>query len=111
MKWIILTVGLVTSVPSFAVENTKTKVIEVMVTDKGFEPSSIDVTKGETVALRVTRKSESTCATQVQVPSLKLKKDLPLNQPVTIDLGKVASGEIRFGCGMGMMMGGVVHVN
>ena len=77
--------------------------IEITVTDKGFEPKSVDVKPGTDVTLQVTRKSELTCATQIQVPSKKILKELPLNKTVTIDLGVVKKGEIRFGCSENMM--------
>lgn len=80
--------------------------VELAVTENGFEPKSIDVKPGTDVTLKVTRKTDLTCANQVQVPSRKIKVDLPLNKTVTVALGKLDKGEIRFGCGMNMMDGG-----
>ncbi|MBK9324261.1 MAG: cupredoxin domain-containing protein [Bdellovibrionaceae bacterium] len=84
--------------------------IELAVTENGFEPKSIDVKPGTDVTLKVTRKTDSTCANQVQVPSRKIKVDLPLNKTVSVALGKLEKGEIRFGCGMNMMEGGRIIV-
>lgn len=84
--------------------------IDLSVTEKGFEPKSIDVAPGSEVTLKVTRKTDSTCATQVQVPSKKIKVPLPLNQTVTIALGKLEKGEVRFGCGMSMMEKGRIVI-
>jgi plastocyanin domain-containing protein len=42
------------------------------------------------------------------VPSKKLKVDLPLNKPTEVKLGKLAKGEIRFACGMGMSGGKII---
>lgn len=81
------------------------KVIDLQVTEKGFEPSTIDVKPGTSVTLKVTRKTDATCATQIKIPSKKITKDLPLNKPVSIDIGKLEKGEIRFGCGMDMITG------
>ena len=88
-----------------AKSDLKNQSIEIQVTEKGFEPSSIDVKPGSSITLVVTRKTDSTCATEIQVPSKKIKKSLPLNQAVKIDLGKLDKGEIRFGCGMNMVSG------
>lgn len=79
--------------------------IDVVVTDKGFEPSSIDVKANQPVVLKVTRKTDSTCATEIQIPSKKIKKDLPLNETISIDLGKVKTGDLNFACGMNMIKG------
>lgn len=88
----------------------KAKKIEVSVTEDGFVPSKIEAQAGENVVLNITRKTDSTCAKSVTVPSLNLKKDLPLNKMVSLKLGKLEKGEIKFGCGMGMMVGAVVLV-
>ena len=86
------------------------KVIALSVTDKGFEPDSIDVTPGSSVVLKVTRKTDSTCAKAIQVPAKNIKTELPLNKTITVDLGVLEKGEIKFGCAMEMMLGGIIHV-
>lgn len=87
------------------------QVVSLQVTEKGFEPNSVDVKPGETVVLNVTRKTDSTCATKIQIPSKNIKKDLPLNKSVSINVGKLEKGEIRFGCGMNMMEGGKIFIH
>lgn len=84
-------------------------IVELQVTDSGFEPKSIDVKPGSTVKLKIVRKVEATCATDISIPSKKIKKELPLNKVVEVDLGVLEKGEIRFSCGMNMM-GGQIHV-
>jgi len=91
-----------------AIAQVKDQVVELQVTEKGFEPSSVDVTPGVPVVLKVTRKTDSTCATQIKIQSKNIKKDLPLNKPVTIALGKLDKGEIRFACGMDMVSGHLI---
>ena len=75
------------------------------VTEKGFEPESITVPSGEEVTLKVTRTTENTCAKELQVPSKKLKAKLPLNKEVSLSLGALPKGEVKFACGMSMMSG------
>lgn len=103
MKLILAVLALMIVSFSFAAE--KPQVIDLAVTEKGFVPSSITVKPGTNVELRVTRKTDSTCATEIQVPSKKIKKDLPLNKSVSIEIGKLEKGEISFGCGMNMVTG------
>lgn len=85
--------------------------IEVSVTDKGFEPSRIEVKKGDTVTLVVTRKTDMTCATGIVVADRGITQDLPLNEPVRVALGNVEGGEIAFACPMDMIKGTVVVAN
>lgn len=102
MKLFFITLLLITGIQPALAEN---KTIDLKVTEKGFEPSTIDVKPGTSVTLKVTRKTDSTCATQIKIPSKKITKELPLNKAVSIDIGKLERGEIRFGCGMDMITG------
>lgn len=105
MKTFMLMILSIFMSSTFAAE----KIIPVAVTTKGFEPAKIDLKDGDTVTLAVTRKTDATCATEIKVPSLKLKKELPLNKTVNVSLGKVKKGDITFSCGMDMVSG-VVNV-
>lgn len=84
------------------------KTVTMQVTENGFEPNEIKVKAGTPVILKITRKTDSTCATQIQVKEKKIKKNLPLNKEVSVDLGTLAKGDIRFACGMDMISGHVV---
>ncbi len=79
--------------------------IPMVVTNKGFEPKQLDVKPGTHVVLKVKRTTNATCATQIKIGALKLLKDLPLNQEVSVDLGVLNKGDIRFSCGMDMITG------
>jgi plastocyanin domain-containing protein len=81
------------------------KLVELTVTEEGFQPNKIDVKAGDDVTLKITRKTENTCATAIKIPAKKIKADLPLNKTVTIEVGKLQKGEIRFSCGMDMITG------
>lgn len=104
MKSFILTAVLVLTT-QVCWAGPKTQVVDLQVTENGFEPSSVDVKPGTPVILKVTRKTDSTCATQIKIDAKKIKKDLPLNKTVSIDVGTLEKGEIRFGCGMDMVTG------
>ena len=87
----------------------KPRSVELSVTDKGFEPNNITVKKGEPLHLVVTRKTDQTCATSIDIKDAGIRKDLPLNKAVAIDFTPEKAGQIRYACGMGMM-GGVLLV-
>lgn len=106
----ILCLSLLASPLSHAAKAAKAeKTIEVSVTDKGFEPSEIDVAPGTSLTLKITRKTEETCATDIVIPSKKIQKKLPLNETVSVKLGELKKGEVRFSCSM-KMLSGTIHI-
>jgi plastocyanin domain-containing protein len=82
--------------------------IAIRADDKGFTPSSVNVAKGAHTTLVFTRTTDDTCAKDVVFPELKLKKALPLNQPVDVDVPTDSARTLAFTCGMGMFNSSVV---
>ncbi len=80
----------------------------VTVSDTSFDPSRLTLRAGVPARLTFTRTSETTCATSVVFTSLKIKKELPLNVPVTIEFTPEKTGEIAFVCGMNMLRGTII---
>jgi membrane fusion protein, heavy metal efflux system len=83
-------------------------VVRMTVTEKGFEPSQLQVRMGVPTRLIVTRMADKTCATEIVFESLEIRRDLPLNQPVEILFTPKAAGDIAFTCGMNMLRGTIV---
>jgi plastocyanin domain-containing protein len=88
----------------------KTKTVTMTVTSKGFEPAAVEVKKGEAVTLVITRKTEKTCATDIVIDEVGVKQTLPLNTPVKVTFTPTRSGELKYGCAMDKMVGGVLKV-
>lgn len=84
--------------------------IDMKVTDKGFEPAAVTVRKGEPVTLIITRTTERTCATDIVIDEAGVKAKLPLNQAVNVTFTPNSSGELKYGCAMNKMVGGVLSV-
>ena len=73
-----------------------------------FEPSRLTLRAGAPARLMFIRTSDTTCATSVVFPSLKMTRELPLNKAVTIEFTPSQAGEVAFACGMNMLRGTVV---
>ena len=84
--------------------------VAISVTEKGFEPTPIQVAKGKPITLVVTRKTDETCATELTLPEYKIDKKLPLDQPVEISFTPEKAGELVYGCAMDHMVSGVIQV-
>jgi plastocyanin domain-containing protein len=88
----------------------KPKTVEMSVTDKGFEPAAVKVKKGEPVTLVITRKTDKTCATEIVIDEHKIKTKLPLNKAVKVTFTPAKTGDLKYGCAMDKMIGGVLTV-
>jgi hypothetical protein len=84
--------------------------VTVTVTEKGFEPDKIPAKVGKPLTMVITRKTDRTCAREILFAGQEGKTDLPLDKPVEVTYTPKASGEIKFGCAMGMMIAGVLNV-
>lgn len=84
------------------------RVVEVTAGADGFQPNLIQAAKDEKLTLRFKRTTDGTCAKDVDFPELGIKRDLPLQQPVAIQIPTSEARTIKFQCGMGMYESRVV---
>ena len=82
--------------------------VQLTVTDAGFQPAEVQVAKDRPIRLTVTRTTNQTCATEIVFKEIAVKKDLPLDQAVTIDLPAQSGGTLNYACGMNMIKGSLV---
>ena len=95
--------------PAPTAEEASAQTITLSVTEAGFTPNKLQVKQGQPVRLVVTRTTDETCAKAITIADYGVKRDLPLNKPVTIVFTPKKSGDIAYSCAMGMM-GGVLSV-
>lgn len=91
----------------------KDKVVEVSDTvditvDGGYSPAVISVPLGQTTKINFFRKDPNTCLEEVVLGDFKIRKSLPLNQKVTVEIKPEKKGEFNFSCGMGMFHGKII---
>lgn len=74
----------------------------------GYSPEVISIPKGKTTKINFIRTDPTDCLEDVVLGDFKIRKNLPLNQKVTIELKPEKSGEFKFTCGMNMYHGRIV---
>ncbi len=79
-----------------------------IVVEGGYSPNVISIPKGKTTRFNFIRKDPSSCLEEVVLGDFKIRKHLPLNQKVTIELSPQRSGEFVYACGMNMYHGKII---
>ena len=83
-------------------------VIPVTADERGFTPAAVQTQLGQKLTLRFTRTTDATCADKVVFPEAGIEKDLPLKQPVDIEIPTDKARTLGFQCGMGMFKSAVL---
>ena len=86
--------------------------VEITVLEDGFHPDRIAVERGQLVKLVFTRRTQKSCLKEVVVyasDTETIRRSLPIDQPVEIDVTFARSGELGYTCGMSMY-GGAIQV-
>jgi cobalt-zinc-cadmium efflux system membrane fusion protein len=81
---------------------------KILVNEQGYEPAKVTLRAGVPARLTFVRTTDKTCGTEVVFTSLKIKKALPLNEPVLVEFTPEKTGDIAFACGMNMLHGTVI---
>ena len=79
-----------------------------IVVEGGYTPSTISIPKGKATEIIFLRKDQSSCLEEVILSDFKIRKFLPLNKKVTIEVTPQKTGEFKFSCGMNMFHGKII---
>ena len=79
-----------------------------IIVDGGYSPEIISIQKGRTTKINFIRKDPSSCLEEVILADFKVRKFLPLNKKVTVEITPQKSGEFKFVCGMNMFHGKIL---
>ena len=93
--------------------NKKDKEITVLdsvdiIVEGGYSPNVISIAKGKTTKINFIRKDSNSCLEEVVLGDFHIKKHLPLNQKVTVEITPQKSGEFGYSCGMNMYHGKII---
>lgn len=79
-----------------------------IVVSGGYSPEVISIPKGKTTKLNFVRKDSNDCLSEVVLPDFKIRKELPLNEKVTVEITPKKVGEFGYACGMNMYHGKII---
>ncbi len=90
-----------------SVDSTGSLQVDIIVKG-GYTPNTISIPQGKTTKINFIRKDPSSCLDEVVLGDFKIRKYLPLNKKVTIEIKPEKTGEFRFECGMNMFHGKII---
>lgn len=79
-----------------------------IIVNGGYSPEVISIPKGKKTKLNFTRTDPTECLGEVVLSDFRVKRELPLNKKVTIEITPQKSGEFGYACGMNMYHGKIV---
>ena len=74
----------------------------------GYSPEVISIPKGRLTKINFLRTDPTDCLEEVVLGDFKIRRKLPLNQKVTVEITPTKTGEFKFTCGMNMFHGKIV---
>lgn len=74
----------------------------------GYSPETISVSSGKPIKLVFLRTDDSSCLEEVVLSDFHVRKELPLNERVEIEVTPPKAGEYKFTCGMNMYHGKLI---
>lgn len=74
----------------------------------GYSPEVISVPLRKTTKINFLRTDSTECLSEVVLPDFKIKRELPLNKKVTIEITPEKAGEFGYACGMNMYHGKII---
>ncbi len=86
---------------------TASEAINIIV-EGGYSPSVISIPKNKKMKITFLRKDSSSCLEEVVVSEFKIRRFLPLNKKVSIEITPKREGTFPFSCGMSMFHGKII---
>lgn len=74
----------------------------------GYSPEVISIPKGKTTKLNFIRTDPTDCLGEVVLGDFKIRKELPINQKVTVSITPQKAGEYVYACSMNMYHGKII---
>src|SRR4029077_11392762 len=86
----------------------KDQKVTINLTERGYNTSSFRLKKGVRARITFIRRTADECGKEVVIPAYNVRRDLPLDRPVTVTITPRKAGTFTFTCGMDMLRGEVI---
>lgn len=74
----------------------------------GYSPDVVSIPLGKTTRINFERTDPTDCLSEVVMPDFRVRKELPLNRKVSVEITPQKAGEYPYACGMNMYHGKII---
>lgn len=79
-----------------------------IIVEGGYNPNVVVIPFGKTTKLTFIRRDSNSCLEEIVLGDFGIRKYLPLNEKVTVELKPEKKGEFGYSCGMNMFHGKII---
>lgn len=79
-----------------------------IIVDGGYTPNTISISQNKMTKINFIRRDPSSCLEDIVISDFKIRKNLPLNQKISIEITPLKKGEFTISCGMNMFHGKII---
>lgn len=94
--------------PRLGAGKPRVQTARIEIDNQGYKPLRVRLRRGVPAQVTFLRTTNETCATEIVLPDLNIRRALPLNQPVVVRFTPKKKGALTFSCGMNMMSGQLI---
>lgn len=96
----------------FLLKNQTAQVVDQddvnIIVEGGYQPESIVIPHGKKTIINFIRKDANSCLEEVILADFHIRRILPLNKKVTVEINPKQPGEYIYSCGMNMYHGKII---
>lgn len=81
--------------------------VEIVV-EGGYSPEVVSISKNKKTKLNFTRRDSNSCLEEIVISDFGIRRYLPLNEKVSIEITPKKTGEFTYSCGMNMFHGKII---
>jgi plastocyanin domain-containing protein len=104
LRWCLLLSAILCSVVAgFAEAKPRVQKARIEINAQGYKPANLRLRRGVPARVTFVRTTDATCVREIVLSDFSVRRELPLNEPVTVSFTPKKRGSFTFACGMNMM--------
>jgi plastocyanin domain-containing protein len=91
-----------------AAAKRRVQTVRIEINAQGYQPANFKLRRGVPARVTFVRTTDATCVREIVLTDFRVRRELPLNEPVVMSFTPKKRGSFTFACGMDMMRGQLI---